>query len=221
MNNREDVVDIDLSAVVFSRNWEYRERISWTNLRSERLKACHSGDLINGGPLDGEGASEFLDINIEEVTKNGGRYIVYSLYSFNGQCFNELPNVTFGWMEREGLDSGEIFEPKTVTQKMDLGVKSTMCIPVIFDCQEREFIWCDMSTNMSTYSMSVENTLSILAASCYSVVNMSRPNLYDLIDMHISARGQRVVDKEDADLIFDVDEGITPYDLDVFMNEYL
>lgn len=220
-NNYEDIVDIDLSAVVFSKDWTCLEHISWTNLRSEKIKACHSGDLINGGPLDGEGASEFLDINIEEVTKNGGRYIVYSLYSFNGQCFNELPNVTFGWMEREGLDSGEIFEPKTVTQKMDLGVKSTMCIPVIFDCQEREFIWCDMSTNMSTYSMSVENTLSILAASCYSVVNMSKPNLYDLIDMHISARGQRVVDKEDADLIFDVDEGITPYDLDVFMNEYL
>lgn len=60
-----------------------------------------------------------------------------------------------------------------------------------------------------------------MAATCYSMVNMSKPNLYDLIDLHIRARGLRVANKEDADIIFDVDSGITPFDVDVFMGEYL
>ncbi len=34
----------------------------------------------------------------------------------------------FGWMEREGIDSGEIYEPRTVAQKMDLTSQSKVCI---------------------------------------------------------------------------------------------
>ena len=67
----------------------------------------------------------------------------------------------------------------------------------------------------------LESNLSAVEATCYSVANISKPNLYDLIDLHIRARGVRVENKEDADIIFDIEDGITPYDLDVFMGEYL
>ena len=67
----------------------------------------------------------------------------------------------------------------------------------------------------------VESNLSGVAATCYSMVNMSKPNLYDLIDLHIRARGLRVDNKEDADIIFDVDDGITPFDLDIIQGEML
>lgn len=219
-------VDIDLSAAIFDENWNYMEHVSYTHLRSAKYKAVHSGDIVNGGNLDGDGVSEFLDTDIDSVVKYGARYIVYQVYSYTNQKFADLTHAMFGWMNREDVNSGEIYEPKTVEQKMDLTSQSTVCIPVIFDCVEREVIWCDMNLTLEGCHYhyggnNLESNLSGVAATCYSMVNMKKPNLYDLIDLHIRARGLRVDNKEEADVIFDVEDGITPFDLDVFMSEYL
>lgn len=224
--NGNDRVDIDLSAAIFDENWAYIEHISYTNLRSAKYKSCHSGDITNGGEVDGDGVSEFLDVDIDSVIKYGARYVVYQVYSYTRQKFSDMPHAMFGWMNREDVSSGEIYEPKTVEQKMDLTSQSVVCIPVIFDCVKREVIWCDMNLSLdSVYSHygvnNVESNLYGVAATCYSMVNMSKPNLYDLIELHIKARGLRVDNKEDADIIFDIDEGVTPYDTDVFMGEYI
>lgn len=67
----------------------------------------------------------------------------------------------------------------------------------------------------------VESNLTSVAAVCYSMVHIAKPNLYDLIDLHIRARGLRADDIESADIVFDPDSGITPYDTELFMAEYL
>lgn len=225
-NTETDTVDIDLSAAIFDEKWNYMEHVSYTNLRSEKYKACHSGDITNGGDVNGNGVSEFLDVDIESVVKYGGRYVVYQVYTYSCQNFAELPHAMFGWMNREDVNSGEIYEPKTVEQKMDLTSQSIVCIPVIFDCVNMEMIWCDMNLSINGCHANyggnnLESNLSGVAATCYSVVNMHKPNLYDLISLHIKARGLRTENKEDADVIFDVNEGITPFDTEVFMGEYI
>lgn len=225
-NTEKSRVDIDLSATIFDENWNYMEHISYTNLRSDKYKACHSGDITNGGFVNGDGVSEFLDVDIDSVVKYGARYVVYQVYNYTCQKYSDLPNAMFGWMGREDVKSGEIYEPKTVEQKMDLTSQSSVCIPVIFDCVNREIIWCDMNLSISDCyryrgDNNVENNLRGVAATCYSMVNMSKPNLYDLIDLHIRARGLRVDNKEEADVIFDIDDDITPFDTEVFMSEYI
>ena len=40
-------------------------------------------------------------------------------------------------------------------------------------------------------------------------------------DLAITEAAVEVDNKEDADVIFDIDDGITPYDTEVFMAEYL
>ena len=176
--------------------------------------------------MDGQGASEFLDVDLDSVLQDGGRYVIYQVYSFTRQKFSDLPHAMFGWMEREDVGSGEIYEPVTVEQKMDLNSQGTVCIPVIFDCLKREAIWCDMNLSLGGYRFdqggnNLESNISGVVATCYGILHMRKPNLYDLIDLHIRARGVRVKDKEDADIIFDVEEGITPFDTDVFVGEYL
>lgn len=225
-SNEYGVVDIDLSAAIFDENWNYMEHVSYTNLRSDKYRACHSGDITNGGPANGNGVSEFLDADIASVIKCGARYVVYQVYSYTRQKYSDMPHVMFGWMGREDIQSGEIYEPGTVRQKMDLASQSTVCIPVIFDCVNREVIWCDMSLSLNGCRCNyggnnVESNLYGVTATCYSMVNMSKPNLYDLIDLHIRARGLRVEKKEDADIIFDISSGITPYDTEIFMSEYI
>lgn len=225
-NGNSGRVDIDLSATIFDENWNYINHVSYTRLRDKEMNVYHSGDITNGGDVNGIGVSEFLDVDIESVADVGGRYIAYQVYSYSEQTFGNLPHAMFGWMGREDVKSGEIYEPKTVEQKMDLTSQSMVCIPVIFDCVEREFIWCDMNVSLDGCyyhrgGNNVESNLMGVAATCYSVVNMKKPNLYDLIDLHIRARGLRVENKEEADIVFDINDGITPFDAEVFMGEYI
>ena len=219
-------VDIDLSAAFFDENWQYLEHVSYTNMRSAKYRACHSGDIVNGGPKSGAGVSEFLDVDIDSAVEYGARYIVYQVYNYTGQKYADIPNAKFGWMGREDVSSGEIYETMTVEQRMDLAAQSTVSIPVIFDCVKREVIWCDMSLSINGCRTdcggnNVESNLSSVAAVCYSMVHIAKPNLYDLIDLHIRARGCKVYDKKEADVVFDLDTGITPFDTEVFMGEYL
>lgn len=233
-------VDIDLSAAIFDENWNYMEHVSYTNLKSAKYKACHSGDIVNGGPVDGDGVSEFLDVDVDSVVRCGARYVVYQVYSFTCQTYADMPHAMFGWMERADVDSGEIYEPKTVEQKLDLTADSMVCIPVIFDCVKREFIWCDMNMSLSGIHANIggnnlESNLSGVAAVCYSMVNVKKPDLYDLIALNVMGRGVLVDNREDADIVFDTElylnndtvenerdkMVITPYDTELFMSEYL
>lgn len=219
-------VDLDLSAAIFDENWNCLKHIPYTNLRSKDFGSYHSGDITNGGDVNGDGACEFIDTDIDAVIANDGRYLVYQVYSYTSTPFCDLPHAMFGWMERENGETGEIFEPKTVQQKLDLASNSCVTIPVIFDCVTREMIWCDMNLSIDGCSyqygeINVESNLKGVTATCFAMVNMKKPTLYDLIQLHICARGEEVSSKEEADLVFDLEEGITPYDADVFMGQYL
>ena len=208
-------VDIDLSAAIYDENWRYVSHVSYTNLRSAKYRAYHSGDITNGGRADGKGVAEFLDVDIDAVANNAGRYIVFQVYSFTRQKFSDLPNCRFGWMEREDVHSGEIFEPSTVEMKMDLTSESTTAIPVIFDCVERKFIWCDMNLGISSFGMggnNLESNLSGVTATCYAMTHLNKPNLYDLVTLNAIARGKIVHDRNQADIIFSNDTTV-PYEV--------
>lgn len=211
----EGRVDIDLSATIYDENWQYVDRVSYTQLRSAKYKAYHSGDITNGGSIKGDGVAEFIDVEIDAVAKNAGRYIAFQIYSYTGQKFGSLPNCRFGWMEREDVNSGEIFEPKTVEMKIDLTADSTVAIPVIFDCVERKFIWCDMNLQNASsrfYGNNLESNLQGVTATCYGLTHLNKANIYDLVMMNAIARGSIVTNKNEADIIFSNDTTV-PYEI--------
>ncbi len=214
-------VDLDLSAAIYDENWNYVEHISYTSLRSAKYKSCHSGDITNGGDMKGKGVAEFIDIDIDTVAKNAGRYVVYQVYSYTEQKFSNLPNARFGWMERDDVNSGEIFEPSTVEMKIDLTSNSTTVIPVIFDCVDRKFIWCDMALGISCTRCSgnnLESNLKGVTAVCYAMTHLSKPNLYDLLVLNAQARGEVVTDRNNADIIFSNDTTV-PYEIVTTVDE--
>lgn len=211
----ESRVDIDLSATIYDENWQYVDRVSYTQLRSAKYRAYHSGDITNGGNVNGDGVAEFIDVEIDAVAKNAGRYIVFQVYSYTQQHFSTLPNCRFGWMEREDVNSGEIFEPQTVEMKIDLTADSTVAIPVIFDCVERKFIWCDMNLQNASsrfYGNNLESNLHGVTATCYGLTHLNKANIYDLIMMNAIARGSIVTDRNEADIIFSNDTTV-PYEI--------
>lgn len=211
-------VDIDLSAATFDASWNDTGHISFSELRNSF--ATHSGD-IRFAP---KGASEFIDIDIPKFLEAGGRYVVMNLYSYSEQPYCDLPECFAGWMIREEAQIGEIYEPSTVQNKFDITSDTTIVIPVVLDLLERKVIWTDLALTKSIdfgYANTVENAKSSIALLSQSMLSLAKPSLYDLFLLHVKARGELVDSTEEVDTVFSMDEGITPFDVEKIMAEFL
>lgn len=227
-NTKDDIIDIDLSVAVFADDWNCLEHVSYSNLKSEKFGMYHSGDITNGGPVDGEGAAEFIDLDIDKALAAGARYVVFNVYNFSDELFSKMEHAAFGFMTRENMESGEIFEPSTVKQRMDLASATTTCIPVIFDLKERVFIWCDMALTAEHVragygGINVESNLPSVVVTCKAMVDVKKPNLYDLLMFNVKARGIITANPDEADIRFGLDDNcdVKPSDIDVIVGKYL
>ena len=62
------------------------------------------------------------------------------------------------------------------------------------------------------------STLTIMNEAMLSLV---KPSLFDLFSLHAEARGELVKTVEDAETVFSLKQGITPFDTDKIVGEYL
>jgi hypothetical protein len=209
--------DIDLSAILFKEDWSYKEHLSYTNLKSRWISACHSGDITSAP----KGACEFVDIPIEKAYKAGCRYIVMSVNAFTMQPYCDLPECFAGWMMRQKPKSGEVFEPKTVQDKIDLSADTTICVPAIIDLKERTVHWADLALKKNpSWANNVEGNMSGLQLISKAIIELVKPDLYTLLELHANARGTLVEDPEEADTVFSVEEG-TQFEYEKIISEYL
>lgn len=212
--------DIDLSATLHDENFRVIEHISYTHLKSAAYQSHHSGDITYAP----NGASEFIDITIDPAVQHGARYVVMNVLVYNGPNFSEHKECFAGWMTRSKPRSNEIFEPKTVTQKVDLRSNSRNAIPVVFDLVERKAIWVDLTTpryadwggnNVESNAASIEDTLE-------AIVSLdNKTTLAELFSFHAEARGELVESREEADIVFGIEGDVTPYDISVINAEYV
>lgn len=227
-NTKYNIIDVDLSIAVFADDWNCLEHVSYSNLKSSRFGICHSGDITNGGPVDGEGVAEFIDLDIEKALSAGARYAVFNVYNFSNENFSKMEHAAFGFMTRNDMKIGEIFEPSTVKQRMDLASATTTCIPVIFDLKERVFVWCDMALTADHVragygGINVESNLPSVVVTCKAIVDVKKPNLYDLFTFNATARGVITDNPDEADIRFGLDDNcdVKPSDIDVIVGKYL
>lgn len=212
-----DRVDLDLSAMFYDADWKMIEQISYHNLRSSGYKAVHSGDITNAP----KGASEFIDLDIPSAISYGARYVIMMVYSFTHTTFADIPECFAGWMLRSELGQrGEIFEAKTVKNKIDLSSESTGSImPMIIDLAKREVIWCDASIGGGR-GMNVYNSEDRVSLIGRAFTELRKPDMYSLLRLHAEARGKLVVSPEDADVVFSVKKG-TQFELATIASEYM
>jgi len=209
-------VDIDLSAGLLDENFSTRGQVAYYNLRE--LGGVHSGDITDAP----DGASEFIDINIDQAVKAGHRYVYMSILSYTGQSFKEIPELFAGFMGREDAGSGEIYEPKTVLNKIDITLDGRNCVPLIIDLVEREVIWTDMSMPSSRYRPNnIASNKSGLELLSEALVTRKAPTLFDLFTIHAESRGALVDTREDADVVFALDGDITPFDTELILSEFV
>ncbi|MBP2002266.1 hypothetical protein J2Z69_003338 [Paenibacillus shirakamiensis] len=214
-----DRVDIDLSAVIYDAEWNYVEHISYTNLRSSKYQAIHSGDIVTAP----EGACEFIDLHIPSTVHYGGRYVVATLHSFTNQPYCNLPECFMGWSMRKEPGSGELFEPLAVANKIDVTADTQIAIPMILDLVQRKVIWTDLALSRNPHDYNnVEGNQKGMILMGKALTDLRKPNLYDLFKLHAEARGVGgLVTADQADTVFSLDNGITPYNMELIMAEYI
>lgn len=147
-----------------------------------------------------------------------------------------------------------VFDPATVDYRYDL-TGDTLCkVPMLYDVQEKKFIFTDLdamsqspflpaqdkrkeesnvpreiiNTNPFGPTLMVEDFIGATAQACYAVVNIQKPNLFDLFRQVSKATGAKIVDSmEEAEVICTTDridtdkKVITPFDRDEISSYYL
>jgi hypothetical protein len=214
--NGKGRVDIDLSAALYDASFGYLNTLAYYNLKD--FGAHHSGDIVDAP----KGAAEFIDIDIAKCLERNVRYVVMCLNSFTQQPYCDLPECFAGWMAREKPNSGEIFEPRTVVDKVDLASDTKICLAAVFDLSGREVIWADIAlTGNPRFANNVHNNLSGVSLMLRALTQFRKTDLHTLFALHVRARGEQVSEREAADSIFAVDRGVTPFDLDRITADYL
>jgi hypothetical protein len=208
--------DIDLSAFCLDAHSNHVSTISYYNLRD--TGAYHSGDITSAP----SGASEFIDLDIPVIRKCGIRYIMMSANSYTEQPFYDLPECFAGFMMRDKPQSGEIYEPRTVANKIDLTGDTRLAMPLMIDLDTREVIWLDLALrNNPQTDNNVHSNMSSMTLMSKAMLSLVKPSLYDLFSLHAEARGRLVTAAADADIIVGPSGTITPWDTEKIVGEYL
>ena len=240
-------VDLDLSIVFMNEKFEMLHRVAYYSQRLslsdcgvtegedvDEFIAVHSGDITSAP----KGATEYVDFDVERARRIPGcRYVALVVNSYSGDGFCTLPAAFCGAMEREAMNNdGEVFEPSSVRFKADLCGDNVQCIPMVIDLIDNQFIWTDVAVKGDIGRWgNVDRNKQHIASTVSGTVNKRRTNLYDLFYTACSARGATFLpvpewDEEDddgnivtkkADMIFSVEEGVTPYDAEIISGEWL
>ena len=210
-------VDIDLSVGIFDASYNLIAQCAYYDLRGAGM--AHSGDITSAP----HGAAEYIDVNVEQLKKSyqGAAYVGQLISSFTNQPYSDIPECYAGWMEREQPQNGEIFEPSTVKNKVDITSNATQVLTFLYDIERKEYIWADLALPTKGYRPHLASVSKTMAFAIEGLAEMKKPNLHDLFTLHAKARGELVSSKDEADTVFSLDEGVTPYDFERIGAEFM
>ena len=209
-------VDIDLSLVLLDENWSHVETLAFYNLKEEF--GVHSGDITNAP----KGASEFIDLNIPEVLwRTRARYAMVQVACFTGQPFSVLPECFAGFMVRHQARAGQAYDPRTVESRFDLTVDAQQAVPFAIDLWENQLIWIDSVVKNRGFRITAHDNMSGLELLGRAFADVRRTTLGELYTLHAKARGNLTNKEYEADTVFGMEEGTTPYRTDIIVGEYL
>lgn len=205
-------VDLDLSVILLDDDYKIVGTCYYGNLDERKVKnsGCyHSGD-VREAP---EGAAEYIDLDLDALTKFGAKNVLVCVHSFTSQPFSELAEAFVGVMEREKPNDGQIFEPMTVVNKSDLVTEQKTSLAMMLNVDTRSITWLDLGCDfhhMDDVVYNINSSKGIVVPMAKSFTQKNLISVYDLIALNVQARGEFVTDKADADYIFSMEGYVAP-----------
>ncbi|MEW1760570.1 MXAN_6230/SCO0854 family RING domain-containing protein [Streptomyces cyaneofuscatus] len=188
--------DLDLSAAMFNDAWEHVGTSDYTRLRFAGTAAVHSGDLTSA-PAP-KGASEFIDLDLDQLAAAGVRYLVAVVFSYNNVAFDDLADAFAGFMVRdEDGNTGEVFDPRQVEQRFDLTGQARASVPLLIDVQGRTMRWLDVVKGVTGTNHAVHRHANDLATLGEGLTGLftsgARVGLGELATWQAAGRARTVV----------------------------
>jgi hypothetical protein len=192
--------DLDLSVTFVGKS--KCDVLSFHNLKVG--KSCHSGDVRHRqGPC-----AEYIDIDMDDAIASEYQYAVIDVRNFNGRSLKSV-ECMFGIMERETPESNDIWLPETISNCQALESESTNTLISIIDLETKEYIMLDIDSSGTTYaSGDVKNTLKVIE----EYAKPPKVSVYDLILLHVEARGRQVTLDQNVDTHFKIEDFINSYE---------
>jgi len=102
----------------------------------------YSGDQTSGY----NGGTEYFDVDLEAFMAEypQAEYLVFCNNVFSGKPFSKCL-CRAGYMDRDVLDSGQVFEPKTVATSFQITCESTFAYLFAIDLKTKELVWLNVS----------------------------------------------------------------------------
>ncbi|PYE49420.1 MXAN_6230/SCO0854 family RING domain-containing protein [Deinococcus yavapaiensis] len=186
-------VDLDLSVAFYDDAWTFVGLCDFTNLRFG-AGAVHSGDFTSA-PAP-EGASEFLDLDVDALRGAGVRYAVPVIFSYNDVAFDVMPEAFAGVMLRAER-VGKVFNARSVEQRFDLSGSGKVAAPLCVDFARRTLRWLDVKVKprggmhrVGTYKHALGKVVRDVDAHFESG---GRATLWDLALVHAAGRAREVL----------------------------
>lgn len=211
-------VDVDLSVVAYNEDFDMLTNVYYCHLKDEEYGLVHSGDFVSSHD---EGATEYIDIDINKAKLNGVRYLAVVINSFTNDYFCDMEDCFMGFMYRENAQSGEVFDARTVVNKTDITAKTTQVVSTIIDLEEMAIYWADLPLTSTSSLNNINSNQSGIGHTLKSILNICKPNLYDLMSLNVLARGEFVSTPEEADVVISLDGDVSPTDIDEIVSKYL
>lgn len=173
----ENICWFDNGVNFYEENFVERGAICWNNITYKG--AVFSGDPVNSDDNENK-ATQFIDLNIEELKKNNIRYCLWTLLSFSYKKFNLADELVATLQLTEDSKLGKLYEPSLAKFKFKVGGDSLSKYLVLIDLKESKLIFLDanISTDVeSTYSSQkeIKKKLSFLMEHL-----KSQPTVYDV-----------------------------------------
>ena len=203
----EKVNDIDLSVIGLDGDLHQTE-FSWRTMAAMQSSAItYSGDQTSGY----SGGSEFFDVDPDQVKKLYPklRYLIFCNNIYTGGC-KGFKNIVCraGYMLRDIIDSGEIFEPKTVSSSFIIDSESRFAYLFGIDLQTNDFVWLNIAVD-SRSRIAGQNDMSFL------VKYFEMTEIISVYDFFAMMASEMVDDAKNADIAVTDDEIETGEDTEI------
>jgi len=191
-------VDLDLS-INFVDFYGNTSTCHWDNITPHE-NVRHSGDVIPEVPGDW---AEYVDIKLEN---NPYKYGLVTVRNFSGGTLDKA-NAVVGFMSRDNLKSSTKWKPDTVETSYKVSAKASNVNVLVIDFTTMEWILIDEADNgiPIEYKNNINKYIKSLATE-------PKLSVYDILDLHVLARGSRVDNIEDCDTSFNFNEFSTTYE---------
>jgi len=189
--NKIDI--LDLSAMGLNADGSKTNNYNWTNIeRWQRPYMVHSGDCCDGYT----GGSEFIDLDISGYKKDHpeDKYLVFNLNVWSGCKTFESGDCHAGYMLRDAVQSGDIFEPKTVKTSYSISANSRFAYLFAVDLDKEDLVWLNVVKD-SKQILAAVTSFDFLLPYIYRATHISVYDFFHMAAEHITRR------PEDADVI--------------------